>query len=109
MNFLPSESELADEYRRKRFDEAARTHTPYPVTIRQHREGQPLDPINHTDAEEAANILTEYSDLTEVIDPEHSIWHVWLPDRMVGHVWDTGITFHLIVGGYEFNLEMDPA
>lgn len=83
--------------------------TPYTIKITAHRDGHPIEPINHTDAEEAASLISPVPEKTEPVDPEHGLWSVWLPDYMTKYAWESGITMDLWLGGFRFQMDLDPS
>lgn len=84
--------------------------TPYLIEITTEREGQPVEPVTSlSDAEEAATFLSPHPELTEVVDPEHGMWNVWLPNYMTNLAWSDGLYIDLRVGGYRLHCDLDPA
>lgn len=84
--------------------------TPYMMAIEHRAEGQPVEPVTgHTDAEEAASLISPYPELTEPLDPENGIWQVWLPNYMTKYAWSDGLDINVTTGGYHLFLELDPA
>lgn len=83
--------------------------TPYLAEIIAERDGQPLEPVNHVEAEEAASLISPYPELTMVVDPEASHWQVWLPDYMTKYAWSDGITLDFRSGGYHITIDLDPS
>lgn len=61
-----------------------------------------------TDAENAAAYISDHPELTEVIDPEASLWNVWLPNRLTKDSWESGLYFEIRVGDLQFTLDYDP-
>jgi len=83
-------------------------HTPYLVEITTHQDGQPIEPVSgHTDAEEAAAYVSEHPELTEVLDPEHGWWYVWLPNHMTKTAWSDGLYLVLQTGGYQIKIDYE--
>lgn len=64
--------------------------------------------LTHVDAENAASYVSDYPELTEVIDPEASLWTIWLPNRLTRDVHDTGIELQIRLGDLQFMIDYDP-
>ena len=89
-------------------DPQSNLSTPYNATITREQDGKPVEGVTAAEAEEAASLVSPYPDRTEVVDPNASIWSVWLPDYMVRYAWSDGLALKLQTGGYTIEVDYDP-